>query len=428
MRSTGSWLSNIRASSFLRSAALLSGGSAAGHLFTLAVSPLLTRVYRPEDFACLGLFTSYLSVATVGAAMQYEASIISAADSSEAAYLAMSAGCITIPASALAGLALWLLIHYSLLGFGILPGYVPIALSAVMCFVGYFSILRYWNLRNQQFRNVSRALVVQNAARAIFQTIAGILGVQDAGLIVGETLGRSVGMGHMFRSAWREIRAYTAEFRWSDCKRALLKNWKFPLLSFPSSLIDAICAGMALPLLVQEYGPQSGGEYALVWRVLAMPSVLIIQAVADTFHSAIAKCARETPAAVVAFFRRTCVGLLLAGFVPCAILMLWARPLFTLVFGAQWALSGTMAAIIAPWYLGQFVVNPLSRVVLVLKGQATKLIWDVLCLIAIPTVFYEAHLHRLNVLDAVRLLSIVSAALYLVYFLVLLCLLFSHHR
>jgi O-antigen/teichoic acid export membrane protein len=423
-----SWLRELRTNPFFRDAALLSGGSATGQLFTLAVSPLLTRMYGPVDFATLGLFMSFLSVAGVGVTLQFETSIMSAVDSSEASYLALSAAFIGIPTSIAAGLALHFFIRYSMLGFGRLPEFIPIALSLVMCFVGYFAVLRYWSLRKGSFRDVSQAMVVQSGARAIFQTLSGIMGLHSAGLIVGETLGRGVGMGRMFRSAWPELKKHVAEFRWSECKRALLRNWKFPILSFPSSLIDALCMSIALPLLVQEYGPQNGGYYALSWRVLALPSVLITQSVADTFHSRIAVCARETPIRVLAYFKRTSLTLLLAGSVPCLILMLWARPIFTMIFGAQWAAAGTMTALIAPWYLAQFVVNPLSRVVLVLSGQETKLIWDMVCLVTVPSLFYFAREREMGVFQTVGLLSIVSALLYVAYFAVLVFLLLKHHR
>ena len=185
---------------------------------------------------------------------------------------------------------------------------------------------------------------------------------------------------------------------------------------------------LTVPLLIEQYGSNSGGCYALVWRVLSLPSVLITLAVADTFHAQIAEHVRESPLKVLSFFLRTSMILLLVGMIPGAILLFWARPLFMVVLGAKWGVSGTMAALIVPWFLSQFVVNPVSRSVLVLSGQENKLIWDALCLIAIPTVFYVARVRQLDVLEAVRLLSFVNTGLYLLYFAVLLRLIFTFHR
>jgi hypothetical protein len=41
-------------------------------------------------------------------------------------------------------------------------------------------------------------------------------------------------------------------------------------------------------------------------------------------------------------------------------------------------LSGTIAAIVAPWFLISFIVSPLSRLVYVLHGRRLKLIYDIL--------------------------------------------------
>jgi O-antigen/teichoic acid export membrane protein len=418
----------LQKNTFLRKSALLSSGSAAGHFFTLILSPILTRVYGPEDFATLGLFTSFLSVAGVAVTLQYETSIISASDQSEAVYLTLSAALLGIPTSLLAGCAMWFLIHNSLLGFGILPWYIPILLSFVMCFVGCFAVLRYWCLRDQSFHTVSRAVAEQTAARVIAQAGAGLLGFHDVGLIAGETLGRGVGLGRMFKSSWPEFHSHVTGFRWSECRRVLWKNRKFPLLSLPSSFIDALCIGLTVPLLIQQYGSKIGGSYALVWRVLALPSVLITLAVADTFHSQIAEMVRQAPGKVMSFFTRTSMTLLLAGIVPSAILYLWGRPLFVLAFGAQWGVAGTLAALVAPWYLGQLVVNPVSRTVLVLSGQETKLVWDVLCLVSLPVVFHIARERGLDVLGAVRLLSLVNTSLYFIYFLIVYRLIAKFHR
>jgi hypothetical protein len=103
----------------------------------------------------------------------------------------------------------------------------------------------------------------------------------------------------------------------------------------------------------------------------------------------------------------------------------YAKPLFGFVFGKQWLTSGAMAALIAPWFLCQFVVNPVSRVVLVLSGQETKLVWDILCLISIPVVFYIARIRSLEALQTVKLLSIVSTLLYVVYYFTLLRVIFT---
>jgi O-antigen/teichoic acid export membrane protein len=380
---------------------------------------LLTRIYGPAEFGALGLFTSLLSVAAVASGLQYELSIVSASDEAEAEYLTLAAMVFAFPASMVAGGVCGLLIRFSILGFGGLSWSTPLLLTLAMCFVGVFAALRYWCLREEQFGRVSQAVVVQSAARVILQTVFGVAGSHAGGLLAGETAGRCLGMSRIVRSAWPALRRRLANFRWKELTEALWRNRNFPLYSLPSSLLDSLCMGLTIPLLTRLYGPSVGGHYSLVWRAISVPSVLITGAVADTFHSRLAICAQQTPARVMALFNRTAGSLLLLGVVPASILWFWGEPLFRWVFGVQWALAGAMASLVAPWYLAQFVVSPVSRAVFVLSGQKTKLAWDVLYLGSLLATFSIARSRGMAPLEAIRVLAVVSTALFIVYFLLL---------
>jgi len=324
-----------------------------------------------------------------------------------------------LPVRVLAGGILGVLIHFSALGYGGLPRYTPLLLAFAACFVGVFATLRYWCLRKERFGQVSEGVIAQSAGRAIFQTALGAAGFHSAGLLVGETLGRCLGMSRMLRSAWPVLRGYATTFRGQELMQALWRNRKFPLYSLPSSLLDALCISLSVPLLIRLYGASVGGYYSLVWRAITVPSVLVTVAIGDTFHSRLAACARETPDQVMGLFRRTSLSLLLVGSIPSAVLWFWGAPLFRFVFGVRWSLSGTMAAIIVPWYLSEFVVSPVSRVVLVLSGQEMKLVWDVLSLVSLLAVFFVAQWRGMAVLQTVRTLTIVKTGLHVVYFLIL---------
>ena len=55
-----------------KSVAKLAGGAAIGQVLTLAASPILSRLYAPEDFGVLGVFTSITSTAIMFATLRYK--------------------------------------------------------------------------------------------------------------------------------------------------------------------------------------------------------------------------------------------------------------------------------------------------------------------------------------------------------------------
>src|SRR5690606_29477155 len=66
---------NSPKSNFARSVSILVGGTAGAQLITIAATPLLTRLYTPNDFGVLAVYMSVLALFTVVASLRYELAI-----------------------------------------------------------------------------------------------------------------------------------------------------------------------------------------------------------------------------------------------------------------------------------------------------------------------------------------------------------------
>ena len=416
-RSLGQWSKVRRNYPFATNVVVLSGGASLGHCFTVAAAPILTRLYQPHDIGNLGLFTEFLAVTAVAASLQYDVAIVSASEEKEAAHLATLSMLLALPMSVAGGLLLYVMIHFSLVGFGVLPAYAAGLMAPTILFAGLFSILRYWSLRDEKFEIVSQATVLQNGGRSLLQVTLGVIGLHSFGLLLGEVCGRGIGMSRMMRNAWPVMRKYALSIR--DVAKTLKDNRHFPLYSMPSSLLNQLGTSLPLPLLVTLYGTDAGGYYTLVWRVLAVPVVLVGASIADAFHSRAALYAREDPKRLLRFFHSTSAALLAMGILPALTVFIFGEPIFAFAFGAKWKLSGTIAVIVAPWFLTSFIVSPLSRLVYVLRGQRLKLIYDVLILGGNLMVFVLAGHLSWTMLHTMTIMSGVNTAFKVVYYLVL---------
>src|SRR6266404_2627008 len=139
------FLGNKRISngSFARNIAILGGGTALAQSFNVLLAPLLTRLYPPLSFGQYALFASFLNVAMVGISLRYELGIVAARTEQKAAQLALLAFLFSLPVSIFGAGALFLAIHFSLLGFNTLPSYTPLLMVPALVFVAAFSALRY---------------------------------------------------------------------------------------------------------------------------------------------------------------------------------------------------------------------------------------------------------------------------------------------
>jgi len=402
---------------FATNVAVLSGGASLGHLCTLAAAPILTRLYLPNDIGNLGLFNAFLAVVAVAAALQYDVAIVSARNEKDAAQLVILATLIILPMSMASGLLLFVMIHYSFAGFGVLPAYAAGLMVPTIVFAGLFLILRYWALRHEQFSAVSQAVIFQNGGRSLSQVVLGAMGSNSLGLLVGEVVGRGIGMTRLIRNTWPIVSKYRFSLR--DATNTLTGNRQFPLYSAPSSLINVLGTTLPLPLLVTLYGADVGGYYSLVWRVLAAPMALVGESIADAFHSRAALFVREDPKKVVSLFHSSTIALLAMGLIPALTNLIYGEPIFMFVFGAKWKLSGTIAAIVAPWFLTSFIVSPLSRLVYVLNGQRLKLVYDIFILGGNLVVFFFAKHLSWPMLYMVTVMSVMNTTSKVLYYCVL---------
>jgi O-antigen/teichoic acid export membrane protein len=403
----------------VRNVATLSVGTALSQGLSVLAAPILTRLFTPSDIGLLGLFASFLSTAAVAAALKYELGIVSTVDDSEAAQLTYASTLLSFPTGLVSGVALYFCIRHAWFGFGALPLYAAWMMSAAVFLIGVFSALRYWALRDGRFALLSKTSISQGAARSVSQTVLGFWHAGIAVLLIGELFSRAVGIAPLVREGWSRIRDLVRRASTRDLLTPLQRNRKLAIYSLPSSLIDTLLCNIPLPLVVALYGSESGGYFAVVQKVLAIPLALIASSVADTFHNELAICAREEPEAMYRLFKRTSKALFLIGLVPATVLLFWGKPLFQILFGAGWETAGTLAAICTPWFLTQFVTSPLSRLVVVLRGQEFKLIYDLVLLIGVGLVIEFARYRSFTLWQTVCALSVVNSIAYVIYYVVL---------
>jgi len=415
----GRFTGALSRSRFTQNAAVLGGGTALAQGVLVLAAPLLSRLYSPDDMGLMGLYISYFGFVTVAASLRYETAIVSAPDRRQASYLTVAAMLLVLPCSLVCAAALYVLIRWSVLGFGHLPVFTALLVIPSVLLTGIFAALRYWFVREESFNTVSKALVIQNSARSLWQVGFGALRSGWLGLIAGDILGRGAGIGRMLRCAWPAISSETFPLKSKKIAEVLRSYYKFPVYSLPSALLDSLAISIPLPLIAGLYGPEPAGHFSLVLRVLSLPLALVGTSVGDAFHGRMASHVREEPNEGAKFFYRTARGLFLLGIGPAILLVLFGENIFRLVFGQNWALAGKLATAMAPWTLAQLVVSPLSRVVYILRGLELKLVYDIVSLALTVGAVLIGHARGFSVFHTVLWLSLANVLANGLYFVLL---------
>ena len=362
---------------FARSVAILAGGTALGQAPVLLASPVLTRLYSPEDFGVLAVYVSILSTLVVVASLRYEMAIPLPESEETAANLLVLSLATVVGMSLLFSVGIWLL-QDQIVGWINTPTLRPYLwlLPLGLLGAGAYRVLNYWAVRREAFTHVARTKLSQGLAMMLTQVGLGFLKLGPVGLLLGDVVGRSAGCGTLASLTLRRDRATIKQTSLKEMRLASIRYRKFPLLASGSSLLNS--AGLQLPaiLLAAFYGTQVAGWFALGQRVLGIPIALIGWSVAQVYMGEVSRLARDNPTALRQLFMKTAQKLLLVGVGPTVLLMFSGPQLFMLVFGEAWREAGVYLQLLGLMFLIQFVAFPLSQTLVLLERQDLQVAWD----------------------------------------------------
>jgi O-antigen/teichoic acid export membrane protein len=152
---------------------------------------------------------------------------------------------------------------------------------------------------------------------------------------------------------------------------------RFPLIGGLSALLGGAGLYLPTPLLSASYGPEVAGWFLLTQRIVGAPLLLVAMAIAQVYLARGAELVRQGNApGVWRLFLRTGLVLALLATPPVVVLAAVAPWLVSEVFGASWLEAGVYLRILAPAFLLQFVVSPLSQTLNLLERQDLQAAWD----------------------------------------------------
>lgn len=395
----------------------LGGGTAVGQAFGAIAAPIITRLYTPSDLALVGLIVSFVTFASVGLSLRYDVAIVTALDEIEADILLSLSLLLVVFVSGIAAALLSVFIGFNILSYGALPLWSVSIAFVILTLMGVSMALRYWYVRRGGFGLISRALVLQGAGRASVSISAGLLHFGWVGLLAGEMVGRSLGIRRLLLNAWPAI-CKALKRPYAELRSPLVRNRKYPAIVLPSSLLDSASAVISVPIVIGLFGRTDGGQFFLIQNMLGLPGILVANSVADVLHAKLANAYLKEPVQLPNLMRQALLRLTIIAsiiYIPIGLLSpLVVKPLL----GAQWGDAGVIASLLIPVMITGLIVNPASRVLVVVNRPERKLIVDVLRLTVPPTVLYLAYHAQWAFMPSLIGYSLAMAGCNLVYILI----------
>jgi O-antigen/teichoic acid export membrane protein len=384
-------------------------GTTIAQAIPIAISPILTRMYTPEDF---GIFALYISVASIISSMatgRYESAILLPKEEDDAVNIVILSILVSTFISFISLLIVFIFNYKitSLLGnpkISIFLYLIPLSVFLT----GLYQSINYWINRQKRYKQLATNRIIQSGTTSSTSLLLGYGSVGSIGLISGNILGLLISSYILGKNIYKEDSNFLKKINKIKLLEVAKRYIDFPKYDMPAILANTIAQQTPHILFNLFFNATVSGYYYLTQRILQVPIIFIGRAFLDVFKEIASKDflkygnARE-------IYLITFNKLVLIGFVPSVFLYYFSIELFVFVFGDNWTIAGEYAQILAPMLFLRFVSSPLSFMFYIGEKQKLNLLMQTVLLIMILSSFFIFN----NPKNIILSISILSSIFYI---------------
>lgn len=378
---------------FYRDILTLMTGTSIAQAVPILLSPVLTRIYSPDDFGLFALYMAIVAVLSIVATGRFELAIMLPKTDNDAVNVVFLIGAISIIFSGFL-FATVLIFNDSIaqiLGNPEIKSWLYCVPLSVFL-TGVYQGLNYWSNRKRHFKRLAISRVVQSSSTGVGQLGLGGLQSGSIGLVFGGLFGQTAAAAILGRLLWMEDKGYLPDVNWAKMKSLFARYINFPKIDVPTTALNVGAVQAPNMLLPLFFGPGYAGYFYLTQRVLQAPITLISTSVLDVFKEEASKNYREKGHAKEIFIKTFKWLVLMAG-LPSIILFFFIEDVFIVAFGSEWVVAGEYARIMLPALVLRFIANPLSFMIYIAEKQIVNLVTMVILFAAVVASFYIASDH-----------------------------------
>lgn len=365
---------------------MLIGGTLLAQLLPVLLQPILRRIFSPEEFGLAAVYFSTVSILTVLASFNYNATIVLPKKEQDSISLVFGSLGISLFFS-LFIFVLILLFSNHIIHLFDFPLTIKNWLYLVACSVFLNSshlILGNWLTRKKEFKKFALNKISRRVAEGITQFSLGKT-FNSLGLILGTFIGDLI-----------NFFTYLIQFKKTGGhflidKKAIIENLKlylhFPKYSLIPNLLSAISLSIPIIIINKLYATDVTGQFDLSRMILAAPLSLISLSISQVFLQKITE-AKMNRQGIMKIYRMLLFGLSAFSLLLVLIIYFFGEELFVFIFGQEWDVAGRITEILVFSYSIMFFVSPLAISFIALEELKLNSIWQMLHFMAVISLYF----------------------------------------
>lgn len=347
----------------------------------LLATPILTRLYSPEDFGTVVLLFTLLSFLLTFSTWRVEWSLPNAKNKREETILLLIGCSFLTISSALIWIAVQTQITNLLIGTK-LETLIPYSFFIIIALLGLgmSQLLTGINIRHADMTPVSTATIARTSTTVLSSILLGLNNLTNYGLVVGNISGT---WAETVTLIWRTSIS-SVSIKSIEIKEALCTWKKYYQECSVSVLVGIVNYGfiMLLPLsLATIYSVKEVGYYAVANKIAIAPVSLISKAVSQSFWAESSQLAREEPRQIRKIYKKTLLKLSLSSILPILVCLLGSKYIGTIFGQTNWSDAGIVLSAMTPQVVGTLIFGSTNHLTVYGK-QKYQLFSDATTIIA----------------------------------------------
>lgn len=383
------------AGAVFRGMATLAAGSIAARVIGLASIPIVTRLYGPEDFGALAVFTSFIVILAPVITLRYVLAMPLPRRDGMAINLLALSSCIMLVMSLLLALALWSFGEQLLALFSMqqISPYWWLIVLGLLGTAGH-EMLSLWATRKRAYKPIAQTTAIQSLLGNIVKIGFGLFAIKPLGLLIGQVIMSGGGIG----SLWLHFnKDFSSNAHFISRRRMAIVAGRyrhFPVYRLPSQFLLIFSAQAPILFFANIYDAEVTGNLSMALIIIAIPMSLLGKSMSNAYYAEAAYVGKNEPGKLRQITKQVVSKLFFLSLLPAFVLFNWGPELFSLFLGDNWRNSGEFASLLSIYLVAQFVTSPvitifnvLEKHVLFLAINAIRVLGLIFIFIVLPHCF-----------------------------------------
>lgn len=405
---------NIK-SDFLRNTLTLMTGTTIAQAIPIIATPILTRIYLPEEYGLTGIYLSISVLLGTFSTMSYSSAILLPEKEDDA---------LSILQLCVLSSFLWGIISFMGLFFlndkialwmnapEVTPYLYLVPLSIISTGIG--NAFTVWANRFNLYRAIGISRIISSIITLFLSICIGLLIKGPFGLFTGMIMGQLFSPFILILQTYSRNKGIFKFYPGNVLWKTAVNYKNFPKYTLWSDFINSFVNQIPVYMISIYSGKSEVGHYNLSNRMLGMPIGFISTSIGQVFSNK-ASVEYNKNNNCRELFIKTFKLLFFFSFIPFMIIILFAPIIFKVFFGTEWEEAGVYSQIMGAMFFFKFTVSPLSYLFYIAGKQREDLLWHIVMVLMTFLSFYVGNVLFGSVRSMLLLFTINFSFLYIIY-------------